>query len=63
ANDPHARPTAEQLRDLLTSVQLTPPTATYIPPPRQTNDDTPTVHTAQPPRKKRFFGLLRIQHG
>jgi serine/threonine protein kinase len=57
ANDPRARPTAEQLRELLTGVQLRPngsggpPSAyqapAFIPPPRPVppspGDDTPTV--------------------
>jgi len=64
ANDPAARPTAEQLRDLLTGVQLGGPSSCFVPPPRLTGgDDTPTVHTVpDPPRRKRFFGLLRVQH-
>lgn len=64
ANDPKDRPTAEQLRDLLAGLRFTPSTSTWVPPPRPSgNDDTPTEHTPlRPPRKKRFFGLLRVQH-
>jgi len=60
ANDPAARPTAKQLRELLTDVQLTP---TYAPPPPRLTpgDDTPTVRTPRPPKKKWFFGLLGIE--
>jgi serine/threonine protein kinase len=76
ANDPRARPTAEQLRELLTGVQLTrggpagPPSAyqapAFIPPPRPMpptpGDDTPTVHSpVKRARKKWLFGLLGIE--
>jgi len=64
ANDPRSRPTAAQLRELLTGVQLAPPPSTYVPPPRYTaGDDTPTVHTLKPAKKKWFFGLLGVQNG
>jgi serine/threonine protein kinase len=69
ANDPKARPTAEQLRELLTGLQLapspqqTPPTvyrsSTFVPPrpvPGVTptqGDETPTVHTDPPKRTRR----------
>jgi len=62
ANDPAARPTARQLRDLLTAVQLEPP-STSVPPPRHSpGDDTPTVRTVRQPRKKWLLGLLGIQN-
>ncbi|MGX6603896.1 serine/threonine-protein kinase [Micromonosporaceae bacterium Da 78-11] len=78
ANEPRARPTAEQLHELLTGVQVTPPgppgpparhhSSAFVPPPRlNSGDNTPTVHTSgrrgqpEPPKKKRFFGLLGIQ--
>jgi serine/threonine protein kinase len=62
ANDPASRPTAEQLRDLLTKVDLEsgdPP----VPPPRWSpGDDTPTVRAQfKPAKKKWLFGLLGIQ--
>ena len=73
-NEPQARPTAEQLHELLLGVRVVPPappgppakhhSSTYVPPNRP--DNTPTVHTGipqpvLPPRKRRFFGLLGIQ--
>jgi serine/threonine protein kinase len=62
ANDPEARPTAKQLREMLTAVQLTP--GNHVPPPRFTpGDDTPTVRNPRPPKKKWLFGLLGIQDG
>jgi serine/threonine protein kinase len=76
ANDPRARPTAEQLRELLTGIQLAPngsagpPSAyqapAFIPPPRPVppalGDDTPTVRGPHgQPRKKRLFGLFGIE--
>ncbi|WP_240669761.1 serine/threonine-protein kinase [Actinoplanes solisilvae] len=63
ANDPRARPTAKQLREMLTAVQLTP--GSHVPPPRFTpGDDTPTVRNPLPPTKKKWlFGLLGIQDG
>lgn len=64
ANDPRSRPTAEQLRDLLTKVDLS-RGAPSVPPPRTgpLADDTPTVRSPlKPPRKKWLFGLLGIQH-
>ncbi|MBU2663311.1 serine/threonine protein kinase [Actinoplanes bogorensis] len=55
ANDPAARPTAKQLHELLTNVQLTP--SIYVPPPRYTpHDDTPTVRNPRQVKKKWFFG-------
>jgi serine/threonine protein kinase len=74
ANDPNARPTAEQLRELLTGVRLEPghpagPPSSYhapafIPPPRPVppfaNDDTPTARFEKP-RKKRRFGLFGVE--
>ena len=77
ANDPRSRPTAEQLRELLTGVQLTrggpagPPSAyqapAFIPPPRPMppttpGDDTPTVHApVKRGRRRWLFGLLGIE--
>jgi serine/threonine protein kinase len=74
ANEPGARPTAEQLRELLTGVQLgsgggpgSPPSAfhapAFIPPPRPTPpdpcDDTPTVRRPlDQPSRRRLFGLF-----
>jgi serine/threonine protein kinase len=73
-NEPRARPTAEQLRELLIWVQITPPApaglpgghhSTFVPPQRPLpGDDTPTVHSPlpTPPRPKRkWLGLLGIQ--
>jgi hypothetical protein len=63
ANDPRARPTAEQLREMLTGLPLgpgqsAPPAGVYrsssfTPPPRPParGDETPTVNTQA--RKKR----------
>jgi serine/threonine protein kinase len=70
ANDPAARPTAVQLHELLTAVQLGPgPASAFVPPPRSmppsqsSGDNTPTVHSPlQRPKKKWPFGLLGIQH-
>jgi serine/threonine protein kinase len=76
ANDPRARPTAEQLHELLLGVQVVPPappgpparhhSSTFVPPPRPVaGDDTPTVHTVEPSsppsKKRRILGLLGIQ--
>ena len=73
ANEPRARPTAEQLHELLTGVQVAPPApagppgghySTFVPPQRQlAGDNTPTVHhpIQPPPKRKRFFGLLRVE--
>jgi serine/threonine protein kinase len=68
AKDPAARPTAVQLRDLLTRVHLEPAAdgfagPSYIPPPRpMPGDNTPTVHTGpKRPRKKWLLGLLGIE--
>ncbi|GIE98075.1 hypothetical protein Ari01nite_55400 [Paractinoplanes rishiriensis] len=63
ANDPRSRPTAEQLRDLLTKLDLDPNQSRSVPPPRYSaGDDTPTVRNAhKPARKKWLFGLLGIQ--
>ncbi|MCY1142545.1 serine/threonine-protein kinase [Actinoplanes sp. Pm04-4] len=56
ANDPESRPTAQQLREMLTAVQLNPPH--QVPPPRfSPSDDTPTIRNPRPPKKK-WFGLL-----
>jgi serine/threonine protein kinase len=62
ANDPASRPTAEQLRDLLTKIDLD-RTGPIVPPPRWTpGDDTPTVRAQfKPAKKKWLFGLLGIQ--
>jgi len=62
ANDPASRPTAEQLRDLLTKIDLD-KTGPIVPPPRWTpGDDTPTVRAQfKPAKKKWLFGLLGIQ--
>ncbi|MFF5082231.1 serine/threonine-protein kinase [Actinoplanes sp. NPDC000266] len=61
ANDPNSRPTARQLRDLLTAVQLD-GSSQHIPPPRSSHgDETPTVRTAKQTKRKRLFGLLGIQ--
>jgi hypothetical protein len=62
ANDPASRPTAEQLRDLLTKIDLD-KTGPIVPPPRWTpGDDTPTVRAQFKPHKKKWlFGLLGIQ--
>ena len=55
ANDPGARPTAKQLHELLSTVQLTP--QIYVPPPRYSpGDDTPTVRHPRQIKKKWFFG-------
>jgi serine/threonine protein kinase len=65
ANDPASRPTAEQLRDLLTQVDMDRPAPPPVPPPRtgSRGDDTPTVRSQlKPARKKWLFGLLGIQH-
>ena len=61
ANDPASRPTARQLREMLSTVQLTP--VNPVPPPRfSPGDDTPTVRNpVQPPKKKWLFGLLGSQ--
>jgi serine/threonine protein kinase len=64
ANDPASRPTADQLRDLLTKVELDGPSGgTGVPPPRLgLGDDTPTVRSPlKPARKKWLFGLLGVQ--
>jgi serine/threonine protein kinase len=62
ANDPASRPTAGQLRDLLTKMDLEGPGHSRVPPPRLMNgDETPTVRHAKAPRKKWLFGLLGIQ--
>jgi serine/threonine protein kinase len=74
ANDARSRPTAEQLRELLTGVQLGPgrsagpsspfPGVSFVPPPRpyDTGDNTPTVHAPiKQPRRKRLFGLFGVQ--
>jgi hypothetical protein len=73
ANDPRARPTAQQLRELLTGVQLEagrsagPPSsfqgAPFIPPPRPyAGDNTPTVRAPiKQPRRKRLFGLFGVE--
>ena len=63
ANDPASRPTAQQLGDLLTKVDLEGRGGPFVPPPRYVNgDDTPTVrHQLKPPKKKWLFGLLGIQ--
>jgi serine/threonine protein kinase len=62
ANDPASRPTAEQLRDLLTKIDLG-PGGPPVPPPRWSpGDDTPTVRAQfKPAKKKWLFGLLGIQ--
>ena len=62
ANDPASRPTAEQLRDLLTKIDLE-PGGPRVPPPRWSpGDDTPTVRAQlKPVKKKWLFGLLGIQ--
>jgi serine/threonine protein kinase len=63
ANDPASRPTAEQLRDLLTKIDVSP--GGSVPPPRWSpgDDDTPTVRAQLKPGKKKWlFGLLGIQH-
>jgi serine/threonine protein kinase len=63
ANDPRSRPTAEQLRDLLTKLDLD-RGSRPVPPPRTgpLADDTPTVRSPlKPARKKWLFGLLGIQ--
>jgi serine/threonine protein kinase len=62
ANDPASRPTAEQLRDLLTKIDLD-RTGPIVPPPRWTpGDDTPSVRARfKPAKKKWLFGLLGIQ--
>ena len=62
ANDPGSRPTARQLRDMLTAVQLEPPSGSVPPPRHAPGDDTPTVRTARQPKKKWLFGLLGIQN-
>ncbi|MCO8274516.1 serine/threonine protein kinase [Actinoplanes sp. TRM 88003] len=55
-NDPGSRPTAQQLREMLTAVQLNPPH--QVPPPRfGPSDDTPTIRNPRSPKKK-WFGLL-----
>ena len=63
ANDPASRPTAEQLRDVLTKIDLDGPGGPIVPPPRWTpGDDTPTVRAQLKPAKKKWlFGLLGIQ--
>ncbi|GIE05882.1 hypothetical protein Adu01nite_72320 [Paractinoplanes durhamensis] len=63
-NDPAARPTAEQLRDLLTKVDVEGTTRPYVPPPRYGgSDDTPTVrHQLKQSKKRWFLGLLGIEH-
>jgi serine/threonine protein kinase len=63
ANDPLSRPTAEQLRDLLTKLDLDPSAPPVVPPPRYPDgDDTPTVRSPiKPARKKWLFGLLGIE--
>ena len=75
SNDPASRPTAEQLRELLTGVRLGsgpsdgPPSAyrgpAFVPPPRlDPVDDTPTVRRPlDRPRKKRLFGLFGVEDG
>jgi serine/threonine protein kinase len=62
ANDPASRPTAEQLRDLLTKIDLA-SGGPSIPAPRWSpGDDTPTVRAQfKPAKKKWLFGLLGIQ--
>ena len=73
-NDPRARPTAEQLREMLAGLHLAPggappppPAAVYrsshsygtprpVPPSTPTrSDETPTVHTQQPRKKRKWF--------
>jgi len=63
ANDPASRPTAEQLRDLLTKIDPE-PGGPPVPPPRWSpGDDTPTVRAQlKPVKKKWLFGLLGIQN-
>ncbi|MFG1989725.1 serine/threonine-protein kinase [Actinoplanes sp. NPDC048988] len=62
ANDPNSRPTARQLRDLLTAVQLDGGPAQHIPPPRYSHgDETPTVRTVKQTKRKWLFGLLGIE--
>jgi len=61
ANDPASRPTAQQLLDLLTKVDLDPGTPAVPPPRHGMGDDTPTVRSPLKPRKK-WLGLLGIQH-
>ena len=61
-NDPAARPTAAQLRDLLGELRLDGSGPALVPPPRMVRgDDTPTVHRPMKPRKRWLFGLLGIQ--
>ena len=62
ANDPASRPTAEQLRDLLTKIDLE-SGGPVVPPPGWTpGDDTPTVRAQfKPAKKKWLFGLLGVQ--
>jgi serine/threonine protein kinase len=64
-NDPASRPTAEQLCDLLTKVDLDGgPARPQVPPPRYgVGDDTPTVrHQLKQSKKRWFLGLLGIQN-
>jgi serine/threonine protein kinase len=62
-NDPGARPTAQQLHDLLVKLDLDESTP-VVPPQRYGDtDDTPTVRSSIKPRKKWLFGLLGIQDG
>lgn len=64
ANDPGERPSAEELRTLLTDLRLDgPPPPSFVPPPRySTGDETPTVRTSmKPSMRKRIFGLLGIE--
>ena len=62
ANDPAARPTAAQLRELLTGLRVDGPGPAHVPAPRiMPGDDTPTVHRPVKPRKRWLFGLFGIQ--
>jgi serine/threonine protein kinase len=70
ANDPRARPTAQQLRDMLSGLHLgpspAPPPSVHrsasftpprpVPPVQQTrSDETPTVHTERKRAKRKWF--------
>ena len=63
ANDPRARPTAEQLRDMLARLDLD-RADQVVPSPRITgSDDTPTVRSPlKKARRKWLFGLLGSQN-